>query len=148
MLFTLRRFALNGRPMVSQERFVSSPMPKRFAISNVSKHSAPAQKEVDRACGVPENSTEAGPRDPSDIFRAILWVMAPAFVLGGAAFWIFMPSSPSKSGQAIQRRNREGRLASERKEGYEGEEETPEMRELEAGLIKEAAKKKKEMGKV
>ena len=35
----------------------------------------------------------------------------------------------------------EGHLAKERKEGYEGEEETPEMRELEAGLIKDAAMK-------
>ncbi|MCJ1436722.1 hypothetical protein MMC27_006104 [Xylographa pallens] len=144
----MRRLALNGRPTVSQGHFVTSPISGRFAISNVSKHKQPAHEEVDRACGVPENSTEAGPQDPSGILRAIVWVMAPAFVLSGAAFWTFMPSSPSKSGQAIQRRNREGRLASERMEGYEGEEETLEMRELEAVLVKDAAKKKKEMGKV
>ncbi|MCJ1405884.1 hypothetical protein MMC11_009114 [Xylographa trunciseda] len=142
MFHPIRRLALSGRPLVSQGRFIpSSPIIRRFAISNVSKHKEAAQEEV------LQDSTEAGSREPGEIFRAMLWVVIPAFMLGGTAFWLFMPSSPSKSGQAIQKRNREGRLANERKEGYEDEEETPEMRELEAGLIKDAAMKKK-VGKV
>jgi len=142
----MRRLALGARPIVNPGRILLSPTTRTFAISNASKAKESTQQEVDRASGVPQNSTEAGPRDPGEIFRAMLWVFVPAFILGTAAFWLFMPSSPFKSGQAVQKRNREGRLATERKEGYVDEEETPEMRELEAGLIKDAAKKKKVAG--
>ncbi|MCJ1390025.1 hypothetical protein MMC18_002883 [Xylographa bjoerkii] len=146
MLIPMRHVALRGRPIISHGRHLSATT-QRIVVSNATKHREPAQDEGDRACGVPPNSTETGPHKPGDILPAEFWIMVRAFILGGTAFWFFMPSSPSKSGQAIQKRNRAGRLAQERKEGYEGEEETTEMKELEAGLIKDAVEKTKKTGK-
>ncbi|KAI9879001.1 MAG: hypothetical protein M1830_009870 [Pleopsidium flavum] len=68
-------------------------------------------------------------------------------ILAGAiatitGFYYLSPGSSSKSGQAMRKRNRDERKTFERNQGDQEEEETNEERELEAGLIKDAAEKK------
>ncbi|KAI9878946.1 MAG: hypothetical protein M1830_010064 [Pleopsidium flavum] len=69
-------------------------------------------------------------------------------ILAGAiatitGFYYLSPGSSSKSGQAMRKRNRDGRKTFERNQGEREEEETNEERELEAGLIKDAAEKRR-----
>ena len=60
----MQRYSANRLYRINPQRPFSLAMSKQIPIS---------PGEVDRAYGVPENSTEAGPRGPSGIFSGMKW---------------------------------------------------------------------------
>ncbi|KAL2038914.1 hypothetical protein N7G274_008254 [Stereocaulon virgatum] len=99
--------------------------------------------EVDRACGVPQDSVEAGPRSPAGVLGPELWIIGPVALLTVIGLYYFMPSSPSKSGQAMQKRILDSRQAVEWREGDREQEETDAEKIEEAELMRKAAREKK-----
>ncbi|MCJ1478611.1 hypothetical protein MMC13_007292 [Lambiella insularis] len=101
-------------------------------------------EDPERACGVPLNATEAGPREPGGILRPGLWIIGPSAVLTVMAFYLFMPNDDSRSGRALERRIRGQRKTLERREGDREEEETDAQRMEEREIVENAAREKRD----
>lgn len=91
---------------------------------------------IDRACGAPLDSTEAGPPSPAGILRPEAWIIGAGAILTMAGLYFFIPSSSSFSGQARQKNILGQRQALERHEGDREEEETDAEKAEEAEMIR------------